>query len=129
MGENSLDEMGGFDLPTGTTKKDMQEMKDLFNLFDIDGNGSITQSEFRIVMESLGHSITEEQSIALVDEFDVDDTEGIEIFEFIAMIKKYQEVYKVSEIEELVNSIKRLNTKREGIRYDKLKVSETINSE
>ena len=71
--ENSLDEMGGFDLPTGTkcpknaswaehsfwvrlehfwhflwgtTKKDMAEMKDLFNLFDIDGNGSITQEPF-----------------------------------------------------------------------------------
>ena len=36
----------GFDLPTGTTKKDMAEMKDLFNLFDIDGNGSITQEKF-----------------------------------------------------------------------------------
>jgi len=93
-------------LSIGTTKKDMAEMKDLFNLFDIDGNGSITQSEFRIVMESLGHSITEEQSTALVDEFDVDDTDGIEIFEFIAMIKKYQEVYKLSDYEELVKSIK-----------------------
>ena len=30
----------------GTTKKDMAEMKDLFNLFDIDGNGSITQELF-----------------------------------------------------------------------------------
>ena len=43
---------------------------------------------------------------ALVDEFDVDDTDGIEIFEFIAMIKKYQEVYKLSDYEELVKSIK-----------------------
>ena len=81
--ENSLDEMGGFDLPTGsecskkskrvsitlnlfscwkfckifwtlsigTTKKDMQEMKDLFNLFDIDGNGSITQEPFNDYLE------------------------------------------------------------------------------
>ena len=43
---------------------------------------------------------------ALVDEFDVDDTDGIEIFEFIAMIKKYQELYKLSDYEELVKSIK-----------------------
>ena len=41
-----------------------------------------------------------------MDEFDVDDTDGIEIFEFIAMIKKYQEVYKLSDYEELVKSIK-----------------------
>ena len=33
-------------LSIGTTKKDMAEMKDLFNLFDIDGNGSITQELF-----------------------------------------------------------------------------------
>ena len=94
---------------------------------------------------------------ALVDEFDVDDTDGIEIFEFIAMIKKYQEVFKLSDYEELVKSIKlvvsyvhyhyennfdlatswvvhlithfrRLNTKREGVRYDKIKVSETISA-
>ena len=73
------------------------------------------------------------------------------------MIKKYQEVFKLSDYEELVKSIKlvvsyvhyhyennfdlatswvahlithfrRLNTKREGVRYDKIKVSETISA-
>ena len=35
------------------------EIKNLFDLFDIDGNGSISKKEFRIVMNSLGYNITD----------------------------------------------------------------------
>ena len=41
------------------TQKETTEIRDLFNLFDIDGNGSINKKEFRIVMNSLGYNITD----------------------------------------------------------------------
>ena len=41
------------------SQKETTEIRDLFNLFDIDGNGSINKKEFRIVMNSLGYNITD----------------------------------------------------------------------
>lgn len=49
-------------LPDNLNKKQLAEIKDLFNLFDIDGNGSICKKEFRIVMQSLGHQLSDDEA-------------------------------------------------------------------
>ena len=54
------------DLPENLSKKQLSEIQDLFNLFDIDGNGSICKKEFRIVMKSLGHHLTDEDAGKLI---------------------------------------------------------------
>ena len=42
------------DLSQGQTN----EIRDLFGLFDIDGNGNITKEELHVVMTSMGYNIT-----------------------------------------------------------------------
>ena len=56
-------------------------------------------------MASLGHQITEEQTDELIHEFDVDESDGIEIFEFISMIQKFQQDFQLDPIDELIEAL------------------------
>ena len=63
------------------------------------------KTEFRIVMASLGHQITVEQTDELIHEFDVDESDGIEIFEFISMIQKFQQDFQLDPVDELIEAL------------------------
>ena len=63
------------------------------------------KTEFRIVMASLGHQISVEQTDELIHEFDVDESDGIEIFEFISMIQKFQQDFQLDPVDELIEAL------------------------
>ena len=67
--------------------------------------GIFEKTEFRIVMASLGHQITVEQTDELIHEFDVDESDGIEIFEFISMIQKFQQDFQLDPVDELIEAL------------------------
>ena len=48
------------------------ELRDAFNLFDIDGDGKITTEELGTVMKSLGLSPTDNDLQDMIDEADID---------------------------------------------------------
>ena len=50
----------------------MTEFREAFNLFDKDGDGTITTKELGTVMRSLGQNPTEAELQAMVDEVDAD---------------------------------------------------------
>ena len=50
----------------GFTRVQMQEMRDTFNLFDVDRDGSIDRDEFGTVMRALGQNPSEEEIDALL---------------------------------------------------------------
>ena len=56
-------------------------------------------------MASLGHQITVEQTDELIHEFDVDESDGIEIFEFISMIQKFQQDFQLDPVDELIEAL------------------------
>lgn len=56
-------------------------------------------------MASLGHQITVEQIDELIHEFDVDESDGIEIFEFISMIQKFQQDFQLDPVDELIEAL------------------------
>ena len=41
----------------------------------------------------------------LIHEFDVDESDGIEIFEFISMIQKFQQDFQLDPTEELIQAL------------------------
>lgn len=50
----------------------IEEFNDAFKLFDKDGDGRVTASELGIVMQSLGHTLTNQELINLICEIDED---------------------------------------------------------
>ena len=50
-----------------------EENKEVFRVFDKDGNGHISAAELRHVMTNLGESLTDEEVEEMIREADVDD--------------------------------------------------------
>tara|TARA_B100000035_G_C20822037_1_gene474688 strand:- start:227 stop:661 length:435 start_codon:yes stop_codon:yes gene_type:complete len=62
------------------------ELKEAFKVFDKDGNGSISASELKHVMNNLGEKLTDEEVDEMIREADVDGDGEINFEEFIKMM-------------------------------------------
>lgn len=63
-----------------------QELKDAFAVFDADGSGTISRSELKKLMKSLGQSLSDAELDAMMDEVDSDKSGEIDFPEFKAMM-------------------------------------------
>jgi len=66
----------------------LAELREVFALFDADGNGSLDVKELGVVMRSLGLSPTEFELRAMVCEVDADGSECIEWPEFLHLMSR-----------------------------------------
>ncbi|KAJ3192418.1 Centrin-4 [Irineochytrium annulatum] len=73
-----------FDLSAGQ----LQEIREVFNLFDTDGSGTIDLAELRIVMRALGFSPSKEDLIGMAAEFQVDDDPSLSFEEFLFLMAR-----------------------------------------
>merc|ERR1711893_144517 len=121
--------MGKVKLPDELKGTAANEIKDMFNLFDINSDGLITKDEFKIVMETMGHTITDEETDGLWVKFDIDENAGIDVYEFVDMIKELSHLMKPTEHEELCKAMRTLASKKKGKRHDIVEVPETVNAE
>ena len=64
----------------------VQEFKEAFDIFDVDGGGTITAEELGEVMKSLGQKPTRAQLEAMVREIDADGDGAIDFPEFLTMM-------------------------------------------
>lgn len=62
-----------------------QEIREIFNVFDRDGSGTINSSELRHVMKAIGENLTDAEIDDLIKEADVDGNGTIDC-EFISSI-------------------------------------------
>lgn len=69
------------------TEDEVEDYKEAFNNFDIDGNGSIDEGELGVVMRSLGYSPTNQQLKDMMQKVDTDGSGGISFEEFVAMMQ------------------------------------------
>ncbi|VDO07308.1 unnamed protein product [Rodentolepis nana] len=70
------------------TKEEVEDFREAFNLFDKDGDGSITIEELRSVMRSLGLSPTEAELEDIINEGDIDGNRTIDFSEFLTLMAK-----------------------------------------
>jgi calmodulin len=68
------------------TRAQVQEFKEAFDIFDVDGGGTITAEELGEVMRSLGQKPTRAQLEAMVNEIDADGDGAIDFPEFLTMM-------------------------------------------
>ncbi|PHZ13301.1 calmodulin-like protein 1 [Rhizopus microsporus ATCC 52813] len=71
--------------PHRMTKK-QQELKEAFDAFDKDGDGTINQVELQAMMEKLGDKISLEEAKLLIDEVDLDKDGAVNFNEFSVMM-------------------------------------------
>ena len=62
------------------------ELKRAFEIFDKDGNGTISAAELRHVMTNLGEKLTDEEVDEMIREADVDGDGQINYEEFVKMM-------------------------------------------
>ena len=84
------------------------EFKEAFNLFDKDGDGTITTKEIRTVMRSLGQNPTEDELQEMINEIDVDGHGIIDFQEFLRMmVKMMSDKSSEADIKEAVKALGR----------------------
>ncbi|KAK3093112.1 hypothetical protein FSP39_011207 [Pinctada imbricata] len=66
------------------------EFRQAFQVFDKDGDGTISTEELGVVMRSLGESPSEDELEDLINEIDVDGNGEIDFDEFLTMMAKKQ---------------------------------------
>ena len=70
------------------TEQELTDLKEAFAVFDKDGDGRITKTEIRLVMESLGKTPSDQDVEDMMNEADMDGNGSIDLHEFVSMMKK-----------------------------------------
>jgi len=60
--------------------------RDIFNMYDKDGNNSIDSGELKLILEELGYECTEDDVSQVIKKFDTDQTGTIDFNEFLCLI-------------------------------------------
>lgn len=70
----------------------IQKCREAFNTFDADGSGTIDTQEMKLLLESIGESLSEEELFRFMADVDEDGTGEIEFAEFLRAFEKQRGV-------------------------------------
>jgi len=73
------------------TQDDMQELRDAFELFDMDGDGGITKREMRAVMASFGQELPRDVLNPLFRSADANRDGRLQWLEFVNLVEQLKE--------------------------------------
>lgn len=99
----------------GLSRENLVDMKALFDLFDIDGDGSISITELETVMKTMGQcppSIEEIRQMMI--DFDEDGNEVIDFNEFKKMMEAHKEKTMSEPDAELRNALRIFDKQHSG---------------
>ena len=80
------------------------EMKEVFNIFDVDGDNTISTKELGKVMNSLGQNPNDAELRELIQEYDNDGNGTLDFPEFLELMAK--KLKQIDTEEELVEAFK-----------------------
>jgi len=70
----------------GLTENEIEEIRDAFNLFDTDGNGTIDPKELKAAMQSLGYEGKNHTVYQMIGDIDKENTGSINFDRFLDMM-------------------------------------------
>ena len=70
------------------TNEELAEYREIFNLVDRDGSGSISMEEFKQLMDALGIRTSSEELESIITEIDADCSGEIDFTEFVAVMSR-----------------------------------------
>ena len=70
----------------GISEDEIEEMREAFNLFDTDGNGTIDPKELKEAMQSLGFEAKNQNIYQMISDIDKDGTGDIDFEEFLDLM-------------------------------------------
>ena len=79
---------GGSNILENLTDEQIAEFKEAFQIFDKDGDGSITTKELGTVMRSLGQNPSDDEIRQMIIDVDEDNSETIDFKEFLGLMAK-----------------------------------------
>eukprot|EP00299_Pterocystis_sp_00344_P007177 c219_g1_i1.p1 GENE.c219_g1_i1~~c219_g1_i1.p1 ORF type:complete len:167 (-),score=52.85 c219_g1_i1:91-591(-) len=85
-GDSRIDFYEFVALMSRSIKTEKEELKDAFDVFDVDHDGKITAEEIRLVLTNLGQDITTEEIKFIMDDVDIDGDGEVDFAEFAAMM-------------------------------------------
>ena len=68
--------------------EELEEWRTIFNLFDVDGDQSITHEELGIVLRSMGQNPSEKELVDMIREMDEDGSGTVDFEEFVILMKR-----------------------------------------
>ena len=84
------------------TEQQKEEFKEVFSLFDKDGDGTVSTKELGTVMRTLGQNPTDAEIEQMIKEVDIDNNGEIDFEEFCGlMVKKMKESEPEEELVEV----------------------------
>ena len=93
---------------SGLSQSELSEFREIFNLVDLDGGGSIDLEELRELMELLGMDASKDEMAAMVAEIDSTNSGEITFLDFVkVMSKKVTPDYTALEV---INAFKKFAT-------------------
>ena len=111
--EVPISEMPGYkQLLTMLTKEEIEEFHGVFQVFDIDGDETISVKELSQIMRTLGQNPTEEEIINMMAEADEDESGEIDFYEFCMLMGKRR--LESEQDEELIEVFKQFDKDGDG---------------
>ncbi|KAH9256506.1 hypothetical protein BASA81_005421 [Batrachochytrium salamandrivorans] len=95
------------------TEEQLHQYMAAFSHFDKDNNGSITIHELRLVVDELGHKLTDTELGAMMMEMDSNNNGSIDFSEFLAMMAKRMLLSDVEQ--EMLESFQVLDADGDGV--------------
>jgi len=69
-------------------EEELEEWRTIFNLFDVDGDQSITCEELGVVLRSMGQNPSDHELKEMISEMDEDGSGTVDFEEFVILMKK-----------------------------------------
>ena len=70
------------------SREELAEFREIFNLVDRDGGGSISKEELGELMDTLGINASQEEVDLMIEEIDQDNNGEIDFDEFVAVMSR-----------------------------------------
>lgn len=83
---------------------ELEEYKEAFALFDKDGDGQISTTEFIKVLKNLGQKVSKEEGEKIMGELDSDGSGYIDFPEFVSYMQKTKIIEEVEDEDEVIKA-------------------------